>query len=77
MWLKYGFGRGCQQMSVDVRAGVVQRRHALDWVEKHDHLFPYVYAGVGFDEVLAGISMRLHEFNLCVDRFRNEAVHAG
>jgi len=77
MWLKYGFGRGCQQISVDVRAGIVQRRHALDWVEKHDHMFPEVYADVPISNVLAQISMRRHEFNLCVDRFRNEAVHAG
>ncbi len=77
MWLKYGFGRGCQQISVDVRAGIVPRNHALDWVEKHDGLFPDVYAGVPFEHVLAQISMRRHEFDQCVARFRNEAVHAG
>lgn len=77
MWLKYGFGRGCQQISVDVRTGIVQRRHALDWVESHDHLFPSVYAGVEFGEVLAAISMRNHEFSVACDRFRNEAIHAG
>ena len=77
MYLKYGFGRGCQQISVDVRNGVLQRRHALDWVESHDHLFPSVYAGVAFEEVLARISMRPHEFSVACDRFRNEAIHAG
>lgn len=76
MWLKYGFGRGCQQISVDVRAGIVQRHHALDWVEKHDGMFPRDYAGVTFEQVLAGISMRRHEFDQCVARFRNEAVHS-
>lgn len=75
MWLKYGFGRGCQQISVDVRAGLVKREHALDWVEENDAGFPYVYAGVSFEDVLARIGMRRHEFNLCRDRFRNEAVH--
>lgn len=77
MWLKYGFGRGCQQISVDVRAGIVPRRHALDWVERHDHLMPHVYAGVSLDEVLSRISMRRHEFDLCARRYRNEAAHAG
>jgi hypothetical protein len=77
MWLKYGFGRGCQQISVDVRTGVLQRRHALDWVEHHDHLFPTVYAGVDFEGVLASIGMRYSDFSQVCDRFRNEAVHAG
>lgn len=77
MWLKYGFGRGCQQISVDVRAGLLPRAHALDWVEKHDGAFPAVYAGVGLTQVLSAISMRRHEFDLAVERFRNGAVHAG
>jgi hypothetical protein len=44
MWLKYGFGRGCQQISVDVRAGLHQREHALAWLDAADGLQPLVYA---------------------------------
>jgi len=57
MWLKYGFGRGCQQISVDVRAGWVTREHALDWVQRNDHLFPHAYAGFPLREVLDHIGM--------------------
>jgi hypothetical protein len=64
MRLKYGFGRGCQQISVDVRAGLVKRDHALAWVEEFDHLFPLEYAGVSLHEVLDRLDVplpRLHE----------------
>jgi hypothetical protein len=76
MWLKYGFGRGCQQISVDVRAGWLKRSHALKWVDEHDHLPPRVYAGVPRDEVLDRIGMapsRLKELSL---RFTNPEVHS-
>jgi hypothetical protein len=62
MWLKYGFGRGCQQISVDVRAGRITREHALGWVDHFDHLFPHAYADVTFREVLDRIGMTRPRF---------------
>jgi hypothetical protein len=70
MFLKYGFGRGCQQISVDVRYGRVSRETALNWVESHDGHFPSVYAGVPVEEVLDRIGMTREKFDVCVDRFR-------
>lgn len=52
MYRKYGYGRGCAQISVDIRAGRVDRPTALAWVEQYDGLFPFVYAGVDVEEVL-------------------------
>lgn len=77
MWLKYGVGRGCQQISVDVRAGNVTREHALTWVSDQDHLFPWVYAGVSATETLDRIGVDLPTFNKIADRFTNKAIHAG
>jgi hypothetical protein len=70
MFLKYGFGRGCQQISVDVRAGRLTREHALAWVEQYDGLFPEEYAGVPFANVLQRIGMSREQFKACVERFR-------
>lgn len=70
MRLKYGFGRGCQQISVDVRAEHLPREWALSWVESHDGLFPNVYAGVSWLEVLDRIGMTVPQFNACEERFR-------
>lgn len=69
MFLKYGFGRGCQQISVDVRAGRISRAHALAWVEAHDSIAPNVYAGVTIGEVLEHIGMSTEKFNACAQQF--------
>lgn len=76
MYLKYGFGRGCQQISVDVRAGLVKRDHALQWVDMHDHLFPHIYAGVSFGEVLERIGMSRERFDAVCVQFTDKAIHA-
>lgn len=77
MFLKYGFGRGCQQISVDVRAGHITRERALAWVEMNDHVFPARYAGVSIEEVLERIHMTRQEFHACCDKFTDRSVHAG
>jgi hypothetical protein len=46
MFRKYGFGRLCQQISVDVRRGLISRDMALDIVRANDGRFPARYAGV-------------------------------
>lgn len=77
MYLKYGFTRGCQQISVDVRAGHISRDHALAWLEAQDNHFPEVYAGVRIGEVLDRIGMTWDKFREVCDRFTNKAIHAG
>lgn len=74
-WVKYGYGRGCAQISVDIRAGLIHRDEALEWVERHDGIFPWVYAGVRFDEVLDRIGMTRGQFDECVHRFTNKDLH--
>lgn len=57
MWLKYGYGRGCAQISVDIRAGLWTRENALGWVERHDGILDDQYAGVKLNEVLSHIEL--------------------
>jgi hypothetical protein len=77
MWLKYGFGRGCQQISVDVRAGRISRENALAWVEAYDSVLPMLYAGVTLGEVLERIGMPAQRYMAACERFTNETIHAG
>jgi hypothetical protein len=70
MFLKYGFGRGCQQISVDVRMGMIDRAQALAWVERYDGLFPTLYAEVHIQDVLNRIGMTPDQLRACEDRFR-------
>lgn len=57
MFRKYGFGRGCQQISADVRAGRVSRAHAAVWIDEYDGRAPLEYAGVSLHEVLDRIGV--------------------
>ena len=77
MFLKYGFGRGCQQISVDVRAGLIKREHALQWVDEHDGMPPREYAGVSLYEVLDRIGMKPERFQQLREQFTDKAIHAG
>lgn len=76
MLRKYGFGRGCQQASVDVRSGRLPRESALQFVEMFEdkyQWFPERYANVPLTEVLDRIGMASEQFDACVQRFS----HAG
>ena len=63
MLRKYGFGRGCQQISVDVRTGACPRQDALPWAYAVDFGPaawagpPEEYANVRLDDVLDRIGM--------------------
>lgn len=83
MWLKYGYGRGCAQISVDVRRGKIERDFALSWVQQNDGAFPYTYMGYPIKAVLDRIGryrnfsdsrteyMSRREFNIVCDKFTN------
>jgi N-acetyl sugar amidotransferase len=73
MFLKYGFGRGCQQVSVDVRTGRCSRDKALEFVAKNDGAFPNMYAGVLLDEVLERIEMTRDRFDEMCETFECSA----
>lgn len=77
MWLKYGFGRGCQQISVDVRAGLIKREWALGWLDGAEGRFPHWYAGVAFNEVIDAIGITRARYMELAQQFKNEANHAG
>jgi len=76
-FLKYGYGRGCAQISVDVRAGLISRNHAMAFVDAQDHLFPHQYAGVHVNDVLDRIGITMPRFREIEERFKNRSIHAG
>lgn len=77
MYRKYGYGRLAAQASVDVRAALYPRDHAMDLVRERDGLFPYVYAGVTIAEVLDRIEMTMPQLDAILDRFTNRALFDG
>ena len=77
MYRKYGFGRGCQQISVDVRAGLVNRSEALEWVRDFDGRFDGRYAGVSCQEGLDRLGMSAARFVAALDVFTDWSLFDG
>lgn len=71
MYRKYGYGRGCAQISVDIRAGRVSRETALEWVKTHDGLFPWVYMGINWANMLDRIGFNPENIWTLMDKFTN------
>jgi hypothetical protein len=69
MFKKYGYGRGCAQICVDVRSGYVDRESAIDWVSQYDGAYPENYMGVPIDDVLNNIGMTRQELYECERKF--------
>jgi N-acetyl sugar amidotransferase len=72
MYRKYGYGRGCAQISVDVRTGIISRERALEWVNRWDGAFPHKYMGIDKAEILSRIGMTEKRMWELLDQFTNK-----
>lgn len=70
-YLKYGYGRGCAQISVDARSNEVSRSFAMRFVDEYDGLFPSQYMGVSLHEILARIGMSDKRFIELCNQYMN------
>jgi N-acetyl sugar amidotransferase len=76
MYRKYGYGRVCAQVSVDVRKGVHSRARAIEYVRTLDGKFPDVYMGVDVKTMLKRIGMTMEELDIVLERFTNKELFA-
>ena len=74
MWLKYGYGRACAQLSVDIRSGVISREVALKEVEMRDGVFPAAYCGIRIEDVLGRIGLKMGELNTIMADYTKQAA---
>lgn len=77
MWLKYGYGRACAQLSVDIRQGRVSRELAERQLKVCEGLFPHVYAGVKIIDVIYRIGVSIGALNDTLHRYTNRDIHPG
>ena len=70
MYLKYGYGRGCNQISIDVRNGVVSRDFALDWVNENDGKYPDRYMDIPIADILGNVGITMKDFHAIEESFR-------
>jgi N-acetyl sugar amidotransferase len=71
MFRKYGYGRGCAQISIDVRSHRLTRESAIRWVRDHDGRFPWVYMGVIVDHAAAHMGLTVGQLLAQIDKHTN------
>lgn len=74
MYRKYGYGRGCAQISVDIRLGRVSRNAGMAWISEFDGLFPESYMGAEIGEVLRHFGMLRSELFGALDKHTNRSL---
>lgn len=75
MWLKYGYSRGCAQISVDVRAGRCNRQDALLFLRQWKPSLRGYYCEVGIHQILDRIGMTRAQLDEVCERFKNREIH--
>jgi N-acetyl sugar amidotransferase len=73
-FLKYGYGRMCAQLSVDIRYGLITREAAMDLCAQFDGTFPKQYMGQPIDDVLHHVGMGRKRFLDLCERFTNRSI---
>jgi hypothetical protein len=71
-FLKYGFGRATDLVSVSIRRGRITRPQGLELIKLHDGKYPWTYLGKPLAEILSRIDLTLEEFDAICDRFTNK-----
>ena len=69
-FIKFGYGRGSDHSTKDLRLGYITREQGIEYVKKYDHVIPTKDLSRWYEYV--GISE--NEFNLYSDQFRDKRV---
>ena len=73
-FLKYGFGRATDLVSVNLRRGKLTRSAGLELIKKHDGQYPATYLGKPLEDILNRIGIDVVEFDEICDRFTNKQL---
>lgn len=69
MLRKYGYGRACAQLSVDIRFGRITREKADVLRQQYERHFPEWYAGVDIQQVLNHLGLTREELDAIIEKF--------
>lgn len=73
-FIKHGYGRTTDQVSILIRRGLMNRARALDIVKQRDGNFPWSYLGKSLDDILRPLDISIDEFIKICDRFTNKKL---
>ena len=71
-FLKFGFGRATDLISVSLRRGRITRDQGLELIKLHDGKYPWTYLDKPLVEILNRIDVTLKEFDEICERFTNK-----
>ena len=73
-FLKFGFGRATDLVSVSLRRERITREQGLELIKLHDGKYPWTYLDKPLELILKKIDMNLDEFDAICDRFTNRSI---
>jgi len=68
MFLKFGFGRSCQDAGIDIRRGKMTRNEGIEIVKQYDHWAPEPY----YENYCKYYNITLEELQSIFDKFANK-----
>jgi N-acetyl sugar amidotransferase len=73
-YLKFGFGRASDQLSLLIRKKIISREEGVNLVKKCEGFFPNSYLGKPLHEILEHIGMTKERFIQICDKFTNKKI---
>lgn len=73
-YLKFGFGRTTDILSLHIRRGRISRERAVEIVKVKDGAFPWTYLGMPLENILKPLEVTLEDFLRICDDFTNDAL---
>lgn len=73
-FLKFGFGRASDLVSMHIRRGRLTREDGLMIVKNHDGKFPWTYLDKPLEEILKPLDITVEEFITICDQFTNKKL---
>ena len=73
-FLKFGFGRATDIVSMHIRRGRMSRSEAIAIVNERDGKFPLSYLGKPLNQILSPLEISLDEFVEVCDKFTNREI---
>jgi hypothetical protein len=73
-FLKFGFGRATDIVSVNLRRGRISRKQGLELIKLHDGKYPWTCLDKSIDDILLKIDLTRQEFDTICDRFTNKKL---
>jgi N-acetyl sugar amidotransferase len=73
-FLKFGYGRATDLVSIHLRRGRMTRAQGLKMIMEHDGKYPSTYLGKSLNEILKPLKISIAEFDEICDRFTNKSL---